>query len=117
MPRTSILVFPTRTGPAGSGLLPVNYADRYSSSVDKPQTMASFPKRRHYLANRRESMLFRASFAAAVAFTFIPGWLHAQTFRGAIQGTVFDSSGSAVSNAEVTATGDQTRLARHVVTD
>src|SRR5690242_16240738 len=62
-------------------------------------------------------MLFRAIFAATVAFIFNPGWLHAQTFRGAIQGTVYDSSGSAIPNAEVTATGEQTRLARQVITD
>ncbi len=62
-------------------------------------------------------MLLRAILAATVAFTFNPGWLHAQTFRGAILGTVFDSSGSAVPNAQVTATGEQTQFARQVVTD
>ena len=46
-------------------------------------------------------MIFRAIVAATVAFTFNAGLLHAQTFRGAIQGTVNDSSGSAVPNMQV----------------
>ena len=61
-------------------------------------------------------MIFRAIVAAAVAITFNPGLLHAQTFRGAIQGTVNDSSGSAVPNAQVTVTGEQTQFARQAVT-
>ena len=43
--------------------------------------------------------------------------LYAQTFRGAIQGTVTDSSGSPVPGAQVTVLSDDTDLARHAVTD
>src|SRR5438045_5868932 len=41
----------------------------------------------------------------------------AQTFRGAIQGTVTDSSGSAVPVAQVTVASADTNLARQAVTD
>jgi hypothetical protein len=61
-------------------------------------------------------MIFRAIWAATVAFTLNAGLLHAQTFRGAIQGTISDSSGSAVPNAQVTVTGEQTQFVRHAVT-
>jgi hypothetical protein len=57
-------------------------------------------------------MIFRAILVAMVAFTFNPDLLSAQTFRGAIQGTVNDSSGAAVANANVTVTGEQTQFAR-----
>ncbi|MGH7487487.1 MAG: carboxypeptidase regulatory-like domain-containing protein, partial [bacterium] len=52
-----------------------------------------------------------------MAFTFNAGSMCAQTFRGAIQGTVTDSSGSAVARAQITVTGEQTKFARQVVTD
>src|SRR5713101_4646996 len=41
----------------------------------------------------------------------------AQTFRGAIQGTVLDSSGAAVPAAQVTVTSIDTNLVRQVATD
>ncbi len=43
--------------------------------------------------------------------------LHAQTFRGSIQGTVTDSSGAAVSAAEVTVTSQETGLTRTSATN
>src|SRR4051794_9804147 len=41
------------------------------------------------------TMIFRAILPAMTAFTFNTGLLQAQTIRGAMQGTVNDSSGSA----------------------
>src|SRR5208283_126470 len=43
--------------------------------------------------------------------------LSAQTFRGGIQGTVFDSSGAGVPDAEVVVLGTETNLSRHTATD
>ena len=43
--------------------------------------------------------------------------LSAQTFRGGIQGTVFDSSGAGVPDAEVVVLGTETNLSRHNATD
>ena len=43
--------------------------------------------------------------------------LSAQTFRGGIQGTVFDSSGAGVPEAEVVVVGTETNLSRHVTSD
>lgn len=45
----------------------------------------------------------------------VPSWT--QTFRGAIQGTVADSTGAAVPGAQVTVTSNETSLERHAVTD
>ncbi len=43
--------------------------------------------------------------------------LHAQTFRGAIQGSVLDSTGAAVPGATVTVTSVDTNLSREAITD
>ncbi|MGA3028317.1 MAG: TonB-dependent receptor [Bryobacteraceae bacterium] len=43
--------------------------------------------------------------------------LSAQTFRGGIQGTVLDSSGAGVPEAEVVVLGTETNLSRHTSTD
>ncbi len=51
---------------------------------------------------------------AVLLFAAIAG---AQTFRGAIEGTVVDSSGGAVQGALVTATDTATNLSRQVTTD
>jgi hypothetical protein len=62
-------------------------------------------------------MLFRASVIAVLSLTFNIGSLYAQTFRGAIQGTVIDSSGAAVPSAEVTVIGEETDFSRQAFTD
>jgi Carboxypeptidase regulatory-like domain len=62
-------------------------------------------------------MKFRAIVPVILALIFNVNSLDAQTFRGAIQGTVNDSSGSAVPNTQVTVTGEQTNFARQVRTD
>jgi len=62
-------------------------------------------------------MTFRAIATVLLALTFNIASVEAQTFRGAIQGTVNDSSGSAIPRAQVTVTGEQTNFARQAVTD
>src|SRR5437660_8176620 len=61
-------------------------------------------------------MWFCVILAAILQLTLAVGSLPAQTFRGAIQGTVIDSTGAAVSGAEVKATGEDTNLSRQVFT-
>ncbi|MBV8570337.1 MAG: TonB-dependent receptor, partial [Acidobacteriaceae bacterium] len=58
-------------------------------------------------------------FRAIVAVLLLSGvaTLSAQTFRGAIQGTVTDSSGSPVPGAQVVVTSSDTNLERQVLTD
>ena len=48
----------------------------------------------------------------AIAVLFLTPIASAQTFRGAIQGTVLDSSGASVSGAQVTVTDTATNLSR-----
>ncbi|MFL6451303.1 MAG: carboxypeptidase regulatory-like domain-containing protein [Bryobacteraceae bacterium] len=60
--------------------------------------------------------MLRAIVAVILPLTFTAGLLHAQTFRGAIQGMVMDFTGSAVSGARVRAIGEDTNLARQVFT-
>jgi len=56
--------------------------------------------------------------ALLVASILLTAWgLSAQTFRGGIQGTVFDSSGAGVPGAEVVVVGTETNLSRHVTSD
>lgn len=62
-------------------------------------------------------MMFRAILAAILPLTLTVGSLPAQTFRGAIQGTVIDSTGSAVTAARVSVISEETNLARQTVTD
>ncbi len=51
-----------------------------------------------------------------VAILLLSSMLSAQTFRGGIQGTVTDTSGAAVSGAEVTVTNEGTGLSRSAQT-
>src|SRR5947208_10972271 len=60
--------------------------------------------------------MLRAIIAVILALTSNAELLHAQTFRGAIQGAVMDFTGAAVSGAKVTAIGEDTNLARQVFT-
>ncbi len=50
-----------------------------------------------------------------VLFLSVFGFLQAQTFRGAIVGSVYDSSGAAIPGAEVVATNQETGLTRSTV--
>jgi hypothetical protein len=61
--------------------------------------------------------MFRTFAAVLLALTFNAGPLHGQTFRGAIQGTVIDSSGSAIPKAEVTVIGEETNFTRQTFTE
>ncbi|MGA2181936.1 MAG: TonB-dependent receptor [Bryobacteraceae bacterium] len=58
----------------------------------------------------------RAAFLIASILLTACG-LSAQTFRGGIQGTVLDSSGAGVPDAEVVVLGTETNLSRHTNTD
>ncbi len=60
--------------------------------------------------------MFRAVVFALLLAIFL-GFAEAQTFRGAIQGTVVDSSGSAVAGAQVTVVSQDTNLTREAITD
>ena len=60
-------------------------------------------------------MKFRGSLAAMVLL--VSGVLSAQTFRGGILGTVVDSSGAAVAQAQVKVVSDGTGLERSLTTD
>ena len=62
-------------------------------------------------------MRVRRLFAACGVLACLATPLLAQTFRGAILGTVSDSSGGALPGATVTATNVGTKLARSVITD
>src|SRR5205085_9214550 len=62
-------------------------------------------------------MMFRTFAAVLLALTFNAGPLHGQTFRGAIQGTVIDSSGSAIAKAEGTTIGEETNFTRQTFTE
>src|ERR1700728_532913 len=46
----------------------------------------------------------------------MPAWLHAQTDRGSITGTVLDQAGAAIPNAAVTATRQDTGAVSQVTT-
>src|SRR6267142_5154389 len=59
----------------------------------------------------------RAIVSLTVILLFSPSFLTAQTFRGAIEGTVTDPSGAAVPGAKVTVTSPDTGLTREVETD
>jgi hypothetical protein len=50
-------------------------------------------------------------------FVFVALTLQAQTFRGGIQGTVTDSTGAAISGAQITVTNPATGLTRPAVSD
>src|SRR5260370_42643858 len=52
-----------------------------------------------------------------IAVLLFSAVVSAQTFRGAIQGTVTDSTGAAVPGAQITVTSVDTNLSRTVVTD
>jgi hypothetical protein len=71
----------------------------------------------HYVGHLEQMMMFRTIAAVILTLTFNVDSMRGQTFRGAIQGTVNDSSGSLVPNAQVTVTGEQTHFVRQVVTD
>src|SRR2546425_8828626 len=73
------------------------------------------PKSRCYTCanSDREEFKMRV-FIAALLFSAVTS---AQTFRGAIQGTVIDSTGAAVPGAQITVTSVDTNLTRTVVTD
>jgi hypothetical protein len=58
----------------------------------------------HYVGHLEEMMMFRTIVAVILTLTFNVDWTRGQTFHGAIQGTVNDSSGSAVPSAQVTVT-------------
>ena len=53
-------------------------------------------------------------FIAVLLFSAV---VSAQTFRGAIQGTVIDSTGAAIPGAQITVTSVDTNLSRTVATD
>src|SRR6516225_164863 len=53
----------------------------------------------------------------ALSVTFCLDTMPAQTFRGAIQGTVTDSTGSTVPGAKVTVVSDDTNFTREVLTN
>ena len=57
------------------------------------------------------------TFSSALLFVMIAGSLMAQTFRGGIQGTVTDSSGAVVADAEITVTNPATGFTRVTRTD
>jgi hypothetical protein len=60
----------------------------------------------------------RAIVAALIFLSFLPALpLAAQTFRGAIQGTVADSTGAAIPGAQITVTNNETNLVRQALTD
>jgi hypothetical protein len=59
----------------------------------------------------------RKSFVVLALFALLSSLVAAQTFRGAVQGTVEDSSGAAVTSAKVTITSPSTGLSRSVETD
>src|SRR5947209_6137172 len=62
--------------------------------------------------------MFRAViFAVVLTVTLCVDSPQAQTFRGAIQGSVLDSTGSAIPGAQVTVVSDETNLARQAITD
>ncbi|HYX68743.1 MAG TPA: carboxypeptidase-like regulatory domain-containing protein, partial [Terriglobales bacterium] len=60
-------------------------------------------------------MRFRTISLAVLLLTAALGW--AQTFRGAIQGSITDSQGAALTGAKVTVTNTGTGLTREAVTD
>src|SRR4051812_31912915 len=62
-------------------------------------------------------MMFRAIVAVILPLAFHVPSLYGKTFRGAIQGTVMDSSGSAVARTELTAIGEETNFVRQALTD
>src|SRR5947209_4883447 len=76
-----------------------------------------FGNRQILQAETEITMLCRAIPAVILFVIFNVHPLRAQTYRGAIQGTVIDASGSVVARAQITVISEDTNLAREAASD